>query len=662
MGKNSAQKSSPRKLARSMAGSTAAGTHTASKTASRDVDQPPQMHSLDGVATVASAAAATTELPHVALTAADTRRTAMREIPTLSAITGVTAGVNEVNIYFSVLRHGKASTAVITEAMKEGEVQRALSAMWKVLVTAVDLDPASPPLQDMVMYGAASLQACRGRDYKNGYNGTMCLRVLEEFQDYILNGLVSTRTAAASLRIEEPTCLIDVAKNLYPAAVIEQIALQHKVSAVLQRAARKEDEFNTYATQAPVEFLKQSMEDGLILTADKLRFDWRLAVNKVTMETAFVYGISGSGSGKRDLVPAWAGAFGASTDLVRLTEATGTIFSAGYVGMIKYPYSSNILRFFAWLVDQKMLKRDATLTLFGNKYIGTAVERYVKDIVHQHARTWAYAARLLSSFVAAARFVVAQRGGQDPNGSIAKLTALHSQSTQQARIESKFSLAEKPAGFLDWDAVQRVRAAAETALRAAKTDAAKLKGVRDVTVLRLLADQPPDRVGVTRTLQLGRSLKRKDDCSYELDLSQPGAHKTAAVFGATRTTINLDRYIELAGIHDGGFLFHAPGDPQAAASPSTWTERVKAIFARHGDVAFCPKDARSSFITFLRSGDHDDEAVKAAAIAMRHSSKTAASAAYDKGASDRRVSAAMKVAADYSAKFTAGASSSTDNQ
>ena len=329
---------------------------------------------------------------------------------------------------------------------------------------------------------------------------------------------------------------------------------------------------------------------------------------------------------------------------------------------------SHILRFFAWLVDQKMLKRDATLTLFGHKYIGTAVERYVKDLVHQNGRTWAYAARLLSSFVAVARFVVAQRGGQDANGSIAKLMALHGQSTQQARIESKFSLAEKPTGFLDWDAVQRVRAAAETALLDAKTDAAKLKGVRDVTVLRLLADQPPDRVGVTRTLQLGRTLKRKDDGSYELDLSQPGAHKTAAIFGATRTTINasitqwLDRYIKLAGIQDGGFLFHAPGNPQAAASPSTWTERVKAIFARHGDVAFCPKDTRSSFITFLRSGDHDDEAVKAAAIAMRHSSKTAASAAYDKGASDRRVSAAMKVAADHSAKFTAGASSSTDSQ
>ena len=35
----------------------------------------------------------------------------------------------------------------------------------------------------------------------------------------------------------------------------------------------------------------------------------------------------------------------------------------------------------------------------------------------------------------------------------------------------------------------------------------------------------------------------------------------------------------------------------------------------------CPKETRSSFINFLRSGEHDDEAVKAAAVAMRHSTK-----------------------------------------
>eukprot|EP00966_Prymnesium_polylepis_P168457 3894889-Prymnesium_polylepis.1 len=84
-------------------------------------------------------------------------------------------------------------------------------------------------------------------------------------------------------------------------------------------------------------------------------------------------------------------------------------------------------------------------------------------------------------------------------------------------------------------------------------------------------------------------------------------------------------------------------------TPSAWTERVKAIFKRHGGVPLCPKDTRASFITFLRSGDHGEETVKAAAVAMRHSSKMQASAAYDKGSSDKRVSAAMKVAADFSA-------------
>ena len=123
----------------------------------------------------------------------------------------------------------------------------------------------------------------------------------------------------------------------------------------------------------------------------------------------------------------------------------------------------------------------------------------------------------------------------------------------------------------------------------------------------------------------------------------------------------LDRYVAAAEIPADGLLFHARGDKRVAIAPSAWSKCVKATFARHGDVALCPKDARSSFITFLRGGDHDDETVKAAAIAMRHSSKIQASATYDKGGSDRRVSAAMKVAADYSAKFSSGTASSSAN-
>ena len=165
-----------------------------------------------------------------------------------------------------------------------------------------------------------------------------------------------------------------------------------------------------------------------------------------------------------------------------------------------------------------------------------------------------------------------------------------------------------------------------------------------------------------RTLKLGGSLKRKLD-GYQLDLSEPGAHKTAAVFGATRTDINtsitpwLDDYIKLATIPDGGFLFHKRGECFTAVSIESWTRLVKSMFERHGGAKMCPKDARSSFITFLRSGEHGDDAVQAAAVAMRHSSKTQASAAYDKGSSDRRVRAAMAAAMDYSSKFTAASSS-----
>ena len=285
-----------------------------------------------------------------------------------------------------------------------------------------------------------------------------------------------------------------------------------------------------------------------------------------------------------------------------------------------------------------------------------------------HGRKYSYAAKLAASFVAVASFVASHRasGGDAPTvQSVAQLTALHLQCRQQARQQDKFDLAEKPEAWLEWDAIQHVRVAAEAALANAKSNANKLKLTRDVTVLRLIADQPPDRVGVVRTLKLGATLKKLDG-SYELDLSEPGLHKTSAVFGATRTSINasitpwLDRYIEMAGVPQGGYLFYTKGDKLSAVSSSVWTHRVKATFARHGDVALAPKDARSSFITFLRSGEHDDEAVKAAAIAMRHSSKTQASRAYDKGESDRRVSAAMKVASDYSAKFTSSASSSTD--
>ena len=318
-----------------------------------------------------------------------------------------------------------------------------------------------------------------------------------------------------------------------------------------------------------------------------------------------------------------------------------------------------IMRFLSWLVATYKFKSPLNVTIFCHASLAPAAERYIKQLVAS-GRKYSYASKMASSLVAVASFVQARGGGKLPDhGTVAQLTSLHRQCCHQAAQQSKFDLEAKP--FLEWDAVQRVRVAAEEALAAAQPKPLKL--LRDVTLLRLIADQPPDRVGVIRKLQLDETLKRQADGSYVLDLSQPGAHKTSSTFGATRTTINasvthwLDRYIAEADIPSSGFLFHSRNDKFTAVLPTNFARLVKKTFERHGDVALCPKDTRASFITFLRSGDHGDEAVQAAALAMRHSTKIQASAAYDKSACDRRVRAAMKVAEDYSAKFTAASSS-----
>jgi hypothetical protein len=189
-------------------------------------------------------------------------------------------------------------------------------------------------------------------------------------------------------------------------------------------------------------------------------------------------------------------------------------------------------------------------------------------------------------------------------------------------------------------------------------DDLKLARARDALLLTLLTHQPPDRVGVARQLQLGGTLKRTAEGTYVLDLSQPDAHKTAAVFGPVRTTMSasiahwIDIYLDLhdGELRAGDYLFHQ-ADRARELSSSQWTRLVKACFHRHAGVALAPKDLRASFITFLRSSDHSDATLRAAAYAMRHSSRTQESVAYDKGQGDRLVEAAVRAAEGYAAKF-----------
>ena len=89
----------------------------------------------------------------------------------------------------------------------------------------------------------------------------------------------------------------------------------------------------------------------------------------------------------------------------------------------------------------------------------------------------------------------------------------------------------------------------------------------------------------------------------------------------------------------------------APVGAKRWTKVVQAAFQRHAGVALCPKDLRSSYITWLRSEANTDAALKSAAFAMRHSTTQQAGPAYDKERSSRLSQAAVQQAQAHAARF-----------
>ena len=189
--------------------------------------------------------------------------------------------------------------------------------------------------------------------------------------------------------------------------------------------------------------------------------------------------------------------------------------------------------------------------------------------------------------------------------------------------------------------------------------------LHDVCLLTLLTYQPPDRVGLMRSLQLGGSLKRVGSGGFRLDITAPTAHKTAVFFGPTRTTLptaickSITSYTNAAQLHDGHYLFYVGTDASKPLEPYAWTRLVKGCFQRHSTraVPLAPKELRASFTTWLKDGDHSDATLKAAAKAMRHSTKTQASRSYHKGQHDKTIAAAMRVAEQFASSFSATTSS-----
>ena len=283
-------------------------------------------------------------------------------------------------------------------------------------------------------------------------------------------------------------------------------------------------------------------------------------------------------------------------------------------------------------------------------------------------RTYTTCAGYVKSFAIVARFVHAARTARAPKGTVISSTpvdAMHgllAQTKQQGRLEEKFS--GKPPAWLDWAQVQTARARAvrlyESAAKEEEATGTLHKRLFDATLLTWLTSVPPDRVGVSRLLRLGDTLK-PTATGFDLDLSRPGQHKTSAAFGPTITAVPaptaklLTAWLGATGRTGAAaaqpHVFVPGADASKPLGAPQWTKLVKAVFKAHAGVPLAPKELRSSFITFLRSGDNSDAALKSAAFAMRHSSTQARGPAYDKERSERLSAAAVQVATDYAAGF-----------
>ena len=324
---------------------------------------------------------------------------------------------------------------------------------------------------------------------------------------------------------------------------------------------------------------------------------------------------------------------------------------------------ADALRLLGWLKAERNITPSLS-GVFGSDRLGSAVEAFVLHLV-RCGRTYGTICGYLRSFLAIAKFVHAVRVSRAAPGTSVSTIAVdamkraHLQAQQEARTEQKFSA--KPVNWLDWAGVQAARARAVRQyehIEKGESEGDVRAALFDATLLTWLTSVPPDRVGVTRLLQLGVTLK-STETGFNLDLSSPTAHKTAAAFGPVVTAVPepaaklLKAWLAAMNrtVAAKSHVFVKGDDASAPLGSPQWTKLVKNTFKRHSAVALAPKELRSSFITWLRSDENSDEVLKAAAFAMRHSTKQAAGPSYDKERAERLSSKAVAVAGAFASGF-----------
>ena len=311
-----------------------------------------------------------------------------------------------------------------------------------------------------------------------------------------------------------------------------------------------------------------------------------------------------------------------------------------------------ILRLMGWLDAQGKLPSSPTLACFASNQMSKAAQQFAAMLTAE-GLSYKTIANHLGAFLATARYAATRCSTASPS-TITELEHLHKSAKKQARVQQLFKAAKDQTVTISWHDVLQARVNAEAAFNAYTGGSLtkKIALTRDVLVLRLHSDSPPDRVRVIRELKLGSTLK-KTAGGYDLDLREEGLHKTSAVMGPSLTALPtsvvpwLELWIKLTSVPADGLLFASRGGD--AITPPNWGRMVRACFKRYAGVAVTPKDLRSSYITYLKSDQHSDESLRAAAIAMRHNTATQSSTAYHKR--NTLAQSAVTEAANLSAQY-----------
>ena len=266
------------------------------------------------------------------------RAAQLAALPTLESLSTLEPVVEEANIWLTPLRGGAAAAAVIEESTQGAAATKAENAMWQYIVDKIEADGTGLVVSDVVPGGRASLSFVRSNTLRHRRNGVLMLRIAEFYVTHTVQAFKADVIVASTPK--QVTHEVSIPKALFPARVLEQINTQLGAAATVKKAWDDDDEM-VYCIVSTSEAMTSRIEkNGLVLTVENTKFEFKRVVRRVTLETIYVFGVMGKGSAERDLVPAVASAFALSSDLVRMTEVGGLVPGCGFVAAVKFPFSS----------------------------------------------------------------------------------------------------------------------------------------------------------------------------------------------------------------------------------------------------------------------------------------------------------------------------------